>query len=69
MLPFSVASIKAFHKWFSQQSLAMYHEETDTPMKVRPMDRALLGGVPPLSPPQSPPQWCPPPPTLCRCAR
>ncbi len=37
MLPFTVTSVKALHTWFMEQSLAAYHAETDTRMKVRTM--------------------------------
>ena len=51
MLPFSVTSVKALHTWFAEQSLAVYHEETDTRMAVR--SAALLL-------PSCCPTYCPP---------
>ena len=51
MLPFSVTSVKALHTWFAEQSLAVYHEETDTRMAVRSATHLLPHLLPSYSPP------------------
>ena len=45
MLPFSVTSVKALHTWFAEQSLHVYHEETDTRLAVRTMTLVDEAGI------------------------